>query len=135
MSMLIPAKELNPETVERWLTFPNGNQLSVRVLSKLDEMAEGMRGKESFDPYDGLLFVHPFEGRYTYTMEGVPVPLDILFLDSSGRIVSISEMTPGGYSVSNAYPARFVLELPAGTAQRENLKVFRSQIRGVSQCA
>lgn len=134
MSMLIPAKELNPGIVQKWLTFPSGNQLSVRVLSKLDEMAEGMRGKESFDPYDGLLFVHPFEGRYTYTMEGVPVPLDILFLDSSGRIVSLAEMPPGGYVVSNAFPARFVLELPSGTAQREKLKVFQSMIKGVSQC-
>ncbi len=41
-----------------------------------------------------LLFVHQQPGYYRYWMPNVKVPLDIIFMDASRKIVEISANTP-----------------------------------------
>lgn len=134
--MLIPSGHLiRGPWGARWIELPSGRRLFVRVLRTAEEMAAGMRGKTSFEGWDGLLFVHSEPGFFRYTMKGVLLPLDIIFLDDRGLVVCICEMNPGPRTIENKYPARFVLELPRGTASTGNLLLFRSRIEGVAECA
>jgi uncharacterized membrane protein (UPF0127 family) len=65
-----------------------------------------------------------------YWMHNVKVPLDIIWMDSSRRVVEISANTPGcdGKPASDcpsyggAVPSSFVLEIGAGLAARHGIR-------------
>lgn len=54
----------------------------------------GLSGREEIDPDGGMLFVFPSALRREFVMRDCPVPIDIAFLDASGRVVAVHEMTP-----------------------------------------
>ncbi|HUQ29911.1 MAG TPA: DUF192 domain-containing protein [Candidatus Paceibacterota bacterium] len=65
----------------------------------------------------GMLFVFPQDSRYGFWMKDTLVPLDIFWLDSTGKVVSIHEgVTPESYPsvFYPSQPARYVLETAAG---------------------
>jgi uncharacterized membrane protein (UPF0127 family) len=76
----------------------------------------------------GMLFIHQTAGLYPYWMFQVKIPLDMIWMDPSHRIVEISADTPpcttratlcanyGGHQT-----AQFVLELGGGEARRLGL--------------
>ncbi len=94
------------------------------------EMQKGMMFRDSLALDRGMLFIHESPGRYPYWMYQVRIPLDIIWMDSTHRIVEISADTPpcktkaslcgnyGGHEV-----AQFVLELAGGEARRQGLAV------------
>ena len=71
-----------------------GDCTRVVVADAEDERIQGLRGRSSTAPYDGMLFV--FDGLTTsgFTMSGVPAALDIGFYDADGRPVSRLRMEP-----------------------------------------
>ena len=58
------------------------------------ERVAGLRGRETAEPYDGMVFV--FDGPTTtaFTMSGVVDPIQIAFYDGDGRPVSRHLMAP-----------------------------------------
>jgi len=73
--------------------------------------ARGLLGKAELPPGSGLLLV-PCASVHTV---GMRFPLDVAFLDGSGRIVETRpELAPGRFAVGGAR-AHAALELPVGT--------------------
>ena len=114
----------------RVVTLPDGARIRVEVMIQPEDMARGMMFRTSLNPDRGMLFVHGSEGHYPYWMFQVKIPLDILWMDSSRKIVEISENTPPCPPGSNKcptyggkYPAQYVLELAAGSVARHQLRV------------
>ncbi len=72
----------------------------------------------------GMLFVYSHPQVITMWMENTYIALDMLFLDR-GQIVSISENARplSRKVISSQEPAKYVLEVRAGTARRLGLKV------------
>ena len=67
----------------------------------------------------GLVFVWWRTGRIAITNVFVPVDIDILWLDEAGRVVSMTQrFRSGAFHTVNSVPARYVIELPAGTIER-----------------
>ena len=100
----------------------------------LDEQVrfKGLSGRTHIEPDGGMLFVFPRPQTLQFVMRDCPIPIDIAFLDGSGRIVAMHEMVPEdpkGASESQAqyesrlkrYPSRFdaqfVIEVAAGTLE------------------
>jgi uncharacterized protein len=118
------------EAMARTLTLPGGQEIKVEVMMRPDDMMKGMMFRDALPPGRGMLFIHARPGRYTYWMSNVKVPLDIIWLDKTKRIVEISADTPpcrtepvrcpqyGGH-----FEARYVLELNVGMAARYSLKL------------
>jgi hypothetical protein len=70
-----------------------------------------------------MIFVFPFEQRLSFWMENTLIPLDIVFVDREGRIVSIHQMQPLDLrQVPSAGPAMYAIELNQGTAARAGVK-------------
>lgn len=86
----------------------------------------------------GMLFVFPESRSLSFVMRDCPIPLDVAFLDASGRIVAIHEMRPEpprapgesrrayerrlpGYSSGG--PARFVIETAGGRLREVGARV------------
>lgn len=99
----------------------NGTRLAtvdVRIADTPEKRRLGLSNTTALAHGEGMLFVHDSEGRYTYVMREMDFPLDIVFIDSEGRITAIHhapvpEEIPGG---NGNFPGRgkYVLEVPRG---------------------
>jgi uncharacterized membrane protein (UPF0127 family) len=105
------------------LYLPNGRMLCVDVVASETRMRQGLKGCISIPENFGMLFVHSEPGAYRYTMEDVRIPLDIIWMDQDKRVVGIAFAMPGLNFYQNAKPARFVLEIGGGEAQRLGLRI------------
>jgi uncharacterized membrane protein (UPF0127 family) len=86
----------------------------ARRIHKADSFwkrLKGLRGRPELPPGEALWIV-PCRGVHT---RGMAFPIDVLFLDASGRVVSLEENLGPGRFTPICWKARTVLELPAGT--------------------
>jgi len=114
----------------RKVTLPNGQTIRAEVEMTDVDMQKGMMFRDSLARGRGMLFIHQTPGLYPYWMYQVRIPLDMLWMDASHRIVEISADTPpcktkaslcanyGGHQT-----AQFVLELGGGEARRLGLSL------------
>jgi uncharacterized membrane protein (UPF0127 family) len=113
------------------LTLPDGAVIQVEHMRSPQEMMRGMMFRQELKPDRGMLFSHGAPGHYPYWMFQVRMPLDIVWLDATRRIVEISPNTPacpdGPASKCPHYggnaEALFVVELAGGVAARHGLKL------------
>lgn len=114
----------------RTVTLPGGRQIRAEVEMTQVDMQKGMMFRDSLPRGRGMLFIHETPGLYPYWMYQVRIPLDMIWMDASHRIVEISADTPpcktkaslcanyGGHE-----QAQFVLELGGGEARRLGLRL------------
>jgi uncharacterized membrane protein (UPF0127 family) len=100
-----------------------GERLRVVIADEPAERQQGLRGRDSLGPYDAMLFVLPDDTTGEFVMGGVPVDLDIRWLDADGAVVGEARMAacPDGDDAScGRYrpdgPYRFALETIATAA-------------------
>lgn len=91
-----------PVSVELAVT-PDARQLGLMYR---DELASG----------SGMLFIFPSAAPQSFWMKNTKIPLDILFIDDTGKIVRLhARTTPYSQaSLPSDAPVRFVLEVPGG---------------------
>ena len=78
----------------------------------------GLMRRDSMPADHGMIFVFPDSEPRSFWMKNTRIPLDILYLDETGRIVSIHTMKPYDTTgVPSAGPAKYAIELNAGVAQ------------------
>jgi len=114
----------------RLLTLPNGTKIRVEVMMRPEDMARGMMFRDSLAADRGMLFIHGSPGNYPYWMFQVKIPLDMMWLDESRKIVEISENTPPCPPGAKKCPtygghqrALFIVELAAGSVSRHHLRI------------
>ena len=84
----------------------------------------GLMNRESMPPDRGMLFVFRREDpNMSFWMRNTLIPLDIIYLDAGGRVLSIGRGRPLDESpVPAGGPAQYVIELNAGAAAAAGLK-------------
>ncbi len=108
----------------------DGHELLVQVANTPKQWYKGLGDKEELQPYDGMLFLFPFERRHGIVMRDMGFPIDIVWLDR-GTIVDIApdvQTQPGAteHDLYVYYPrvnATMVLELAAGKAAEIGLQL------------
>lgn len=111
------------------VTLHSQNAGSVAVGVELArtpaEQAKGLKFRDSLEQFAGMLFIFNFEAVRGFTMEDTLIPLDIVFIDSTKRVVGIAKSTvpntPGPYSTNT--PFLYALELNAGFTDNFDVKV------------
>ncbi|MFB6220824.1 MAG: DUF192 domain-containing protein [Halolamina sp.] len=87
----------------------------VAVSDTFPERYTGLSDTESLGPNEGMLFVHPSEGNYTYVMRDMAFPIDIVFVAANGTITTVhhAELPEDGEDLQG-YSGRgkYVVELP-----------------------
>ena len=70
-----------------------------------------------------MLFVFADERERGFWMKNTPLPLDIVYIDSSSRIVSIAENTTpySTKTIASRGPARYVLEVNGGFCREHGI--------------
>lgn len=94
-------------------------EYAVRVVSEGAERVRGLSGTASLPKDKGMLFVFDRDGRWGIWMKDMNYPIDILWLDTSKKVVDMTErVSPSSYPSTTfrpKAPARYVLELAAGS--------------------
>lgn len=98
----------------------SGHTLSVELATTPAQWGRGLMGRARLAQGHGMLFVFPVEAQQSFWMKDTLIPLDILFFDNQGRLVSgWHGVQPCRHDPCRLYPsgvpARYVLELPAGS--------------------
>lgn len=93
------------------------------VATTPDAQAYGLMNRSSLPADRGMLFVFPREQDLSFWMKNTLIPLDIVYLDAGGRVVSIKQGRPLDLTgIPSDGPAQFVIELNAGASAAAGLK-------------
>lgn len=98
---------------------------SVEVAKTNEERAHGLMGRESLPPKGGMWFIFPGNVQDEFWMKDTLVPLDIIYVDEGMKVVHINPNTVPESTEMLASPVeyRYVLEIPAGSAEKFDIKV------------
>jgi len=108
------------------LTFNEKTPLKVIVVEDERERAQGLSGRESLEPTEGMLFIFPESAYHGIWMKDMRLSIDIIWIDASGRIVDIAPVVhPDSYPkvFEPKTPARFVIETNAYFTESFGIKV------------
>lgn len=105
------------------LTRSDGQRIAAFHIEVADDEAErahGLMARETLPRASGMLFIYPSERSVTFWMRDTLIPLDMLFADDAGRVVSVhSNARPHDETpIPSGAPVRFVLEINGGLARR-----------------
>lgn len=98
--------------------------VSVTVAATPQAREQGLSGAQPLRPGQGMLFVFPAEGKQGFWMKDMNYPLDIIWADASGSVVTIwRDLSPATYPQAfyPTEPALYVLEVPAGFAEQNGI--------------
>jgi uncharacterized membrane protein (UPF0127 family) len=113
-----------------------GRTFHLELAATDGKRFRGLSDRTSIEPDGGMLFVFPASQRLEFVMRDCPIPIDIIFLDGSGRVTAMHKMqieppNPGesdtDYNArlkrySSRYAAQYAIELAANTFDTLGLK-------------
>jgi hypothetical protein len=99
---------------------------NVDIAINEESRALGLSGRSYLSVLQGMLFVFESSDAHLFWMKGMLFPIDIIWIDENKQIMEIAEDVQ-----PNSFPKQFgsnkkslyVLEIPAGTAERFNFKI------------
>ena len=99
---------------------------TAHVASTDGAREKGLAGINELPKDKAMLFVFEQDGQHGVWMKGMKVSLDIVWLDSEKRVVHIAhDVSPASYPdevYKPSLPARYVIELAAGTAREKSIR-------------
>ncbi len=114
------------QTEDIVITGKRGKQeaFQVEVVSKDEDRARGLMGRTSLPERGGMLFVFQTVQSSAFWMKNTLIPLDMIFIDESGKIVKIHSMAvPHSREViKSGVPVKAGLEINGGMARKLGLK-------------
>jgi YVTN family beta-propeller protein len=100
----------------------------VEVPDEREELVRGLMFKNHLPWNAGMLFAFNEEEPQRFTMKNTLIPLDMIFIDSSSKIIDIKENVPPCKqeecpTYPSREPAQYVLEVNAGFVQEKGVKI------------
>ena len=87
------------------------------------ETRRGLMYRESMPADHGMIFTFSGERTIGFWMKNTKIPLDIIYVDAAGRVVSTHKMHP--YDEQSVYPDgryKYAIELNQGTVEKVGVK-------------
>lgn len=102
------------------LSKSKSHEFLVEIARTERQQRQGLMFRRRLASNGGMLFIFPSVKVLNMWMKNTYLPLDMLFIDASGRIVNIVERTvPGSLeAISSVERAMAVLEVNGGTSSR-----------------
>lgn len=109
----------------------DGIPLKVAIADTSEERSRGLSGITSLTDSEGMLFIFEEEGIYSFWMKDMVMPIDILWISSDNRVVSIEKSaSPDSFpaAFTPTTPAQYVLEVRAGFSDAHGIDVGSSSM-------
>ncbi len=107
-------------------TAKGTHEFTLKVAKASEHHSKGLMYVESLPEKEGMLFVNPKPAISTFWMKNTYIPLDIIFIDDSSKIVHIhhnakplDELT----LITSPYPVKYVVELNGGICEKLGIEV------------
>lgn len=102
-----------------------GNKtFTLEVADTSETQERGLMRRDSMPPDHGMIFVFAQARPLTFYMKNTRIPLDIVFIDSGQKVISIRQMKPYDLTLTpSGGPARWAIELNQNAAANAGLKV------------
>jgi hypothetical protein len=99
-------------------------RIDVEIAERTADRWRGLMFREKMDENQGMLFIFPAEETLSFWMKDTPLALDIIYLNADRTIVTIRKNTVpySEESVPSDVPAKYVVEVNAGFADRHRLE-------------
>ena len=108
------------------ITTAAGASIVVRAeIARTDKEREhGFMERKNIPDGTGMLFIFEKDQILSFWMKNTPHPLSIAYLDSSGKIRNIYDMTPCSLApIQSTVSVRYALEVPQGWFDRAGIQV------------
>lgn len=90
----------------------------IEIADEDAERKQGLMYRESLPSQNGMLFVFEQENLHSFWMKNTRIPLDMIRIDSDGKVIDIQTAEPCTYDPCQTYvpswAGRYVLEINAG---------------------
>ncbi len=110
-SVLAQQKEQNQTA----LVSVGGVSLLSTLSTTSESQSKGLAVKDSLEENEGMLFIFKSPQKYSFWMKDMKFPIDILWIDASGKIVHIEK---------NLQPCIFLLPCPSYSPNDDSLYVL-----------
>ena len=107
------------------LVNSEGKEIAVKaeIASTFAERQNGFMFRQNIPDGTGMLFIFEEEQVLNFWMKNTPHPLSIAYIDSSGRIRDIFDMTPFSLqNINSTVSVRYALEVPQGWFKKNGIK-------------
>jgi uncharacterized membrane protein (UPF0127 family) len=126
MAVTLAAATLHATGAE--VALPDRTVVRAELAATEADRERGLMFRQELGQDTGMLFVFDEPGPHAFWMKNTLIPLDMLWLDDNGKIVSMAESAqPCKTAECPTYPSRaassYVLEVNAGFAKKHHLRV------------
>jgi len=118
----------NNEPLTKGKVLINGQAISVEIAKTPEQQEIGLKGRDKLNNGNGMLFVFKDKRYYNFWMDGMKIPIDIIWIDDN-KIIDITKNAPVPADLNNPdiftpiSEVNYVLEVKAGYADKENIKI------------
>jgi uncharacterized protein len=125
-------KEIENAPKDRYLQSNvsiDGFNMTADLALTSEQKEKGLSVKEKLKENEAMLFVFEESAKHSFWMKDMKFPIDIIWLDSDGKVIHIEkrlEPCTSVFTCTSYNPSRdsqFVLETVAGIVQRLNVSV------------
>lgn len=93
----------------------NDKVYNVKLAVTDEEKADGLKYIDGMPDNEGMLFVYEEPTDVSYWMSDTKIPLDIVFIDEYGEVISVKEGEPMSEDLIEEDNVKYVLEVNAGS--------------------
>lgn len=88
---------------------------NVEVAKTDEEKIRGLQGRTSLGSDEGMLFIYEEPGNIAFWMKDTEIPLDIVFMDEDGEVISVKQGQPNDETLLEEDDVMYVLEVNQGS--------------------
>jgi hypothetical protein len=104
--------------------FGGAHRLMVEIADTSPLRTRGLMWRSEVPDGTGMLFIFPTEVVQSFWMRNTLIPLDLLFVDRSGKVVGVVQWAEPQTLTSRTVgkPSLYVLEVPGGWTSRNSVR-------------
>lgn len=108
------------------VVYVNDTPIKVEYANTLEKQTQGLSGRDSLAEGEGMLFTFEKVDLYKFWMKDMKFSIDMIWFGEDQKVMYIKEnATPESYPevFGPEENSKYVLEVPAGFAQKNNIKL------------
>lgn len=105
--------------------------LNLEIADTTIKRSYGLMDRKKLGENDGMIFIFPHKNQQSFWMQNTYLPLDIAFLDDSGKVLEIKSMSPHSTRLTtSSEPCKFAVEVNRGWFSKNSIGIGFQMFKG-----